>query len=344
MEILTWFKTDINFYSNKKIKAILSMPEGYTIEHIWFGLISLAVKSNSEGGIYFTEDVPFNDELLSIEFNVNLNIVRLALKTFERFSMIFIENINNCDVICIKNFENYQNVKAITEMKENRKNRNTRYYLNKKNKQAQIGDNKEYDDDNDEFKTSNKTPLRQSLDNDKTGQIRIEKEKRIEKEEEKKEIKENTKDNTKDNTNILSGKPDEVSEIINYLNQVLKTKYRNIKQTTILIKARLKEGFTVDDFKTVIDKKNNEWGLNDKMAQYLRPETLFSNKFESYLNQKIISAGVNNQPKFINQQDKKREEEEKKQDKALDEWKKFVENDKSDIFERKLKIQEVSTS
>ena len=50
------------------------------------------------------------------------------------------------------------------------------------------------------------------------------------------------------------------------------------------IVARLKEGFTVEDFKTVIDNKVAAWGHSEKMAPYLRPETLFSSKFETYLN------------------------------------------------------------
>lgn len=51
--------------------------------------------------------------------------------------------------------------------------------------------------------------------------------------------------------------------------------------------ARLKEGFTVDEFKLVIDKKCSDWLNNRDMAQYLRPETLFGPKFESYLNAKV---------------------------------------------------------
>lgn len=53
------------------------------------------------------------------------------------------------------------------------------------------------------------------------------------------------------------------------------------KQTPI--KARLNEGFTVEDFKKVIDIKCEEW-LGSDYAQYLRPQTLFGTKFESYLN------------------------------------------------------------
>lgn len=72
--------------------------------------------------------------------------------------------------------------------------------------------------------------------------------------------------------------------IINCLNTATSANYRyQSKATQRLISARLNEGFTVDDFKAVIDKKTKEW-KGTEMAQYLRPETLFGTKFESYLN------------------------------------------------------------
>ena len=83
-------------------------------------------------------------------------------------------------------------------------------------------------------------------------------------------------------------KPDPIEEVVNHLNRRAGTKYKpTTANTRKLVKARLKEGFTVDEFKTVIDNKCAEWGNNPEMAQYLRPETLFGSKFESYLNAKI---------------------------------------------------------
>ena len=76
--------------------------------------------------------------------------------------------------------------------------------------------------------------------------------------------------------------------IIEYLNLKLGTHYKyNSSKTQDLIKARFNDGFTLDDFQKVIDVKVEEWKNNDKMSKFLRPETLFSNKFEGYLNQKI---------------------------------------------------------
>ena len=74
--------------------------------------------------------------------------------------------------------------------------------------------------------------------------------------------------------------------VVDYLNQKLGTHYKPTTPKTLsLIETRLNEGFTVEDFKKVIDVKYEEWKDDEKMSKFLRPETLFSNKFEGYLNQ-----------------------------------------------------------
>ena len=84
------------------------------------------------------------------------------------------------------------------------------------------------------------------------------------------------------------------AEIIDYLNEKAKTSYRaSTKATQKHINARLTEGYTVEDFKIVIDKKCAEW-KGTEMEQYLRPETLFGTKFESYLNANVIKKGTPN--------------------------------------------------
>ena len=92
-----------------------------------------------------------------------------------------------------------------------------------------------------------------------------------------------------DSINTLSCKQDRTDnitkEVIDRLNDVAGTKYKDrTPKTKTLIQARLKEGFSLEDFNRVIDKKCREWS-NTEMAKYLRPETLFGTKFESYLNQ-----------------------------------------------------------
>ena len=98
-----------------------------------------------------------------------------------------------------------------------------------------------------------------------------------------------------DNNTTLS---DDIKDIIDYLNLKNESNYRpNTTKTRTLIKSRLKEGFTVDDFKTVIDKKVSQWKSDTKMSAYLRPETLFGTKFEGYLNEKIVEN--NNQTRDL---------------------------------------------
>lgn len=75
------------------------------------------------------------------------------------------------------------------------------------------------------------------------------------------------------------------SLVIDYLNKKASTNYRpTTKNTQSFINARLKEGYTVEDFKKVIDSKSKEW-LNTDFEKYLRPTTLFGTKFENYLNE-----------------------------------------------------------
>ena len=82
--------------------------------------------------------------------------------------------------------------------------------------------------------------------------------------------------------------------IIDRLNQKAGTNYRDSsKSTRSLINARLAEGYTLEDFFIVIDKKCADWKGDPKMEQYLRPATLFGSKFENYLNAPASRKGAN---------------------------------------------------
>lgn len=79
---------------------------------------------------------------------------------------------------------------------------------------------------------------------------------------------------------------EETKYIIDYLNKRTGKKYSvKTKKTAQLVHKLLDNGFTVEDFERVIDIKCKQWLNNEKMNQYLRPRTLFSEKFEDYLNE-----------------------------------------------------------
>lgn len=111
-----------------------------------------------------------------------------------------------------------------------------------------------------------------------------------------KEIK-NTKSDKSDSASIFTKL---CNEVVDYLNQKAKSNFKaTTKATQTKIRARLAEGFNVDDFKKVIDIKTAEWLDDANMSQYLRPETLFGTKFESYLNQKQAVKRVNAQNNWV---------------------------------------------
>lgn len=84
---------------------------------------------------------------------------------------------------------------------------------------------------------------------------------------------------------------DNVDIIIEYLNKVTNKNYTTKNKATIKdIQARIKEGYVFDDFKYVVDIKASQW-MNTEMEQYLRPQTLFGNKFNSYINERPITNG-----------------------------------------------------
>ena len=155
-------------------------------------------------------------------------------------------------------------------------------------------------------------PLEKSKKRSKCGSITKSNENQEENEtktkENQKEIKTKSNENQKENetkthqdvnvivnvndnvdVNVKKISLEEIKGIIEYLNIKSNSHYKySTDKTQTLIKARIKDGFTLDDFKIVIDKKCEEW-LGTDFEKFLRPETLFSYKFEGYLNQKITA-------------------------------------------------------
>ncbi len=244
MAEIKWIKIATDIFDNRKIRQIEMLPEGDSIIVIWVKLICLAGVVNDSGLIYLTRDIPYTDEMLATEFKRPLNIVRLALATFQQFGMI--EIVDN--IIHLSSWEKYQNVEGMELVREQTRKRVAAHRARQK---ALAGG----------IVTGNVTV---------TGGNAIEEDK-----EEDKEIDKEV-----------------YTIIVSYLNQKAGKEYRaSSRKTQSLIKARLSEGFDLDDFMRVIDNMCAEWGNDKKMQAYLRPETLFGTKFESYLNIKPRRGG-----------------------------------------------------
>ena len=114
MAEVKWIKIVTDIFDNKKIKQIEKIPNGDTILVIWFKLIVLAGVTNDDGLIYITDEIPYNCETLSNEFNKPLNEIKIALDIFQKFKMIEIID----DFIRLKNWQQYQNTDGLEKIRE----------------------------------------------------------------------------------------------------------------------------------------------------------------------------------------------------------------------------------
>lgn len=77
---------------------------------------------------------------------------------------------------------------------------------------------------------------------------------------------------------------EQAAEVLMFLNLKTGRNYRAVETNLRKVRAILKTGVTVQQMKAVIAKKCRDWRGDEKMEQYLRPETLFrASKFENYL-------------------------------------------------------------
>jgi len=74
-------------------------------------------------------------------------------------------------------------------------------------------------------------------------------------------------------------------QAVDYLNKMIGGNFKTPDKYKLLIKARLKDGFVLQDFKTTVDNKHRQWINEEAMVQYLRPGTLFGPKMHEYVNE-----------------------------------------------------------
>ena len=108
----------------------------------------------------------------------------------------------------------------------------------------------------------------------------------------------NVSDSVSVNDNKKKASPsDEIITILEDLNNKIKSKkgFSPLAQCNQnLIKARMSEGFTVENFITVNEKKVKQWLHDPEMSKYLRPATLYGNKFDGYLNEVVCDLPATN--------------------------------------------------
>ena len=265
-KIYFWLKVDKKFFDNLFIKRLKNMPGGYTMTVIY---IRLMLESLEDDCILYYEG--YFDSLvqeLALKLDVSEDDINMTLAYFTKCGLIQIDDDGHATL---------SQAKAMVESETN--------WAKYKR---------------DQRKNSQDIPKLENVQNKKTISnscpTEIEKENRV-----------SSKSNNLYLDNILSGNPDynfptwleetaikdlektkykELWILIVYLNQVANKRYKFVDKTKRLLLARFKEGYTLEDFKQVIDIKTAEWKDSPEFSKYLRPETLFGSKFDGYLNQK----------------------------------------------------------
>ena len=265
-KIYFWLKVDKKFFDNLFIKRLKNMPGGYTMTVIY---IRLMLESLEDDCILYYEG--YFDSLvqeLALKLDVSEDDINMTVAYFTKCGLIQIDDDGHATL---------SQAKAMVESETN--------WAKYKR---------------DQRKNSQNLPKLENVQNKKTISnscpTEIEKENRV-----------NSKSNNLYLDNILSGNPDynfptwleetaikdlektkhkELWIPIVYLNQVANKRYKFVDKTKRLLLARFKEGYTLEDFKQVIDIKTAEWKDSPEFSKYLRPETLFGSKFDGYLNQK----------------------------------------------------------
>jgi predicted phage replisome organizer len=228
MADVKWIKIVTDIFDDEKILLIESLPEHDAIIVIWFKLLCLAGKMNNSGVFMMNDKIPYTEEMLSTIFRRPLNTVKLALTTFEQFSMI--ERIDN--VITIPNWSKHQTLDQLEARKEYMRD----YMQGYREKQKKIATNKS-------CKVNSKVNSKANVN---SLDIDIEEDIDIDKEIEKKTIP--------------------YQEVINLYNSICKS-YPKIKTLSEArkkaIKARLNT-YSVDDFKIVFVKAEESDFLKGK--------------------------------------------------------------------------------
>lgn len=252
-----WIKISTDMFNDEAITLIESHPNGSDILLIWFKILCLAGASAGNGILVFKDHIPYNDEMLASVFHTDLPTVREALTVLEQFGLI--EQVEG--TYLIPSWDKYQGSEKLDRIREQNAARQRRF--KERQRQKLLGETAGEEVGN---VTDNVTVTAKSRIQSKS--------------------KSKSKNNNKDILSISDGSEALRKEVIQFLNAKTGSRYRhNTPKTKKLIEARCKEGFTLEDFKTVIEKKCATWLSDPKMSMYLRPETLFGTKFESYLNE-----------------------------------------------------------
>ncbi|MFS5473496.1 phage replisome organizer N-terminal domain-containing protein [Streptococcus agalactiae] len=257
-----YLKLKENFFESDEAIILESMPDGYIYSNILLKLYLRSLKN--DGLLMFNNLIPYNAQMLATITRHQVGTIEKAIQIFRDLQLIEILDNGAIYMTNIQNFVGKSSSQAdymrnYREKKGGLTNVNQKSYIcepeieKEKEKERELDKEKEY---NVEQSTTEYT-FPSWLESEYVEQVK--------------------KGNPKNFDYRIP---------IAYLNQKTNSNYKFVDSNTNLVKSRLKDKYTLNDFKIVIDKKTAEWGKDASWSKYLRPSTLFNaSKFESYLNQ-----------------------------------------------------------
>ena len=125
-----WIKIVVDIFDDEKIVQIEKKENAYAIIVVWFKLLCLAGKQNNGGVLMLNNRIPYTDEMLSVIFRMEIELVREALAIFEEYGMIEIIE----GTYTIPNWGKHQNIDDLDKIKEANRERAARYRARQKAK------------------------------------------------------------------------------------------------------------------------------------------------------------------------------------------------------------------
>ena len=268
-KVYFWLKVDKKFFDNLFIKRLKHMPGGYTMTVIY---IRLMLESLEDDCILYYEG--YFDNLvqeLALKLDVSEDDINMTVAYFTKCGLIQIDDDGHATL---------SQAKAMVESETN--------WAKYKRDQRKNSQNLPKLENVQKLETaSNSCPTEKEID--KELELKLDKEYIVEQNSPTEQSSEYIFPEWLDENSIKDLEKTKNKELwipIVYLNQVANKRYKFVDKTKKFLLARFNEGYTLEDFKQVIDVKTEEWKDNPEFFKYLRPETLFGSKFDSYLNQK----------------------------------------------------------
>ena len=281
-KVYFWLKIDKKFFDNLFIKRLKSMPGGYTMTVIYMRMMLESLESDCI--LYYEGYFETLKEELALKLDVSEDDISMTIAYFTQCGLIQIDEDKNAELT---------QAKALVQQETNHAAYMRSYRKEQQEKEKTLT-----------LLSNNLTTLstcKTEKEIDKELELKLDKELELELELklDKEYIVEQNSPTEQSSEYIFPEWLDENSikdlektknkELwipIVYLNQVANKRYKFVDKTKKFLLARFNEGYTLEDFKQVIDVKTEEWKDNPEFFKYLRPETLFGSKFDSYLNQK----------------------------------------------------------